>query len=67
MLLINCEINLVLTWFAHCFIKDDSVNNWVLKFTLTDTYFNCNLMQNYYSKRYQVNKEQLTGINIDQQ
>ena len=44
MLLINCQINLILTWFAHCFIIDDSVNNWVLKFTLTDTYFNCNFI-----------------------
>ena len=44
MLLINCQINLILTWFAHCFIIDDSANNWVLKFTLTDTYFNCNFI-----------------------
>ena len=35
--LINCETNLILTWSANCFIKDDPVNNQVPTFELTDT------------------------------
>ena len=30
--LISCQINLILTWSANCFIKDNHVNNQVLKF-----------------------------------
>ena len=37
MWLINCEINLILTWSANCFIIDAPVNNQVPTFTLTDT------------------------------
>ena len=36
MSLINCEINLILTWSANCFIIDAPVNNQVPTFTLTD-------------------------------
>ena len=36
MSLIDCEINLILTWFAHCLIIDDSVNNQEPTFALTD-------------------------------
>ena len=36
MWLINCEINLILTWSANCFIIDAPVNNQVPTFTLTD-------------------------------
>ena len=35
--LINCEINLILTWSANCFIIDDPVNNQMPTFELTDT------------------------------
>ena len=37
MTLINCEINLIITWSANCFIIDGFVNNQVPTFTLTDT------------------------------
>ena len=36
MSLINCEINLILTWSRNCFIIDDIVNNQVQTFELTD-------------------------------
>ena len=36
-LLITCEINLILTWSANCFIKDDPVNSQVSTFELIDT------------------------------
>ena len=34
---INCEITLLLTWSASCFIIDDPVNNQVTTFTITYT------------------------------
>ena len=34
---INCEINLLLTWSASCFIIDDPVNNQVTTFTIIYT------------------------------
>ena len=37
MCLINCEINLILTWSSDCFIIDDPVNNQVPTSELTDT------------------------------
>ena len=37
--LINCEINLILTLSASCFIIDDLVNNQVPTFAITDTKF----------------------------
>ena len=37
MTLINCEINLIITWYANCFIIDGFVNNQVPTFVLTDT------------------------------
>ena len=37
MSLINCEINLILTWSANCFIIADPVNNQAPTFGLTDT------------------------------
>ena len=36
-LLINCEINLILTWSANCSITDASINNQVPTFTINDT------------------------------
>ena len=36
MLLINCEINLTLTWSANCFIIGNPVNNQIPTFTITD-------------------------------
>ena len=35
--LINCEINLILTWSMNCFIVDKSLNNQAPTFTITDT------------------------------
>ena len=35
--LINCEINLILTWSMNCFIVDKSLNNQASTFTITDT------------------------------
>ena len=35
--LINCEINLILTWYANCFVIDAPVNNQVPTFAITDT------------------------------
>ena len=37
MSLINCEINLILTWSMNCFIVDKSLNNQASTFTITDT------------------------------
>ena len=37
MTLMNCEINLILTWLANCFKIYASVDNQVPKFTITDT------------------------------
>ena len=37
MCLINCEINLILTWSSDCSIIDDPVNNQVPTSKLTDT------------------------------
>ena len=34
--LINCEINLILTWSAPCFIIDAPIANQVPTFTITD-------------------------------
>ena len=36
-LLINCEINLILTWSTNYVITDATVNNQVPLFTITDT------------------------------
>ena len=35
--LINCEINLILTWSANCFLINASVEYQVRTFTITDT------------------------------
>ena len=35
--LVNCEINLILTWSANCFIIDSPVANQVPTFPITDT------------------------------
>ena len=35
--LINCEINLILTWSAYFFIIDDPVDSQIPIFALTDT------------------------------
>ena len=35
--LINCEINLILTWSMNCFIVNKSLNNQAPTFTITDT------------------------------
>ena len=38
--LINCEINLILTWSATCFIIDNRIANQELTFTITSTKLN---------------------------
>ena len=35
--LINCEINLILTWSASCFIIDPPIADKIPTFTITDT------------------------------
>ena len=35
--LINCEIDLILTWCKRCFIIDNPIDNQELTFTVTDT------------------------------
>ena len=35
--LINCEIEILLTWSANCIIIYTNVNNQILTFTLTET------------------------------
>ena len=37
MALINCEINLILTWSDRCFIIDNPIDDQVPTFTITDT------------------------------
>ena len=37
MSLINCEVNLILTWSARCFVIDASIACQELIFTMTDT------------------------------
>ena len=37
MSLINCEFNLILTWFARCFITDVPIAGQVSTFTITDS------------------------------
>ena len=39
MILINCEINLILTWSTNCFIAGRTANNQVATLTITDTNF----------------------------
>ena len=35
--LINCEINLILTWSDRCFTRDGPIDNQEPTFTITDT------------------------------
>ena len=35
--LINCEVNVILTWSANCAILHTNVTNEILKFTITET------------------------------
>ena len=37
--LINYEINLILSWFANCFIAARTFSNQDIKFSITDTKF----------------------------
>ena len=37
--LINCEINLILTWSVNCFLVADVVHGQVPTFSITDTKF----------------------------
>ena len=60
--LINCEINLILTWSANCVISE--VNR-AITFTITDTY-QLQIIQNYCNNQNHDSDAQLTGININQ-
>ena len=73
MCLINCEINLILTWSGDCAI---SFASGATKFKITDTKLyvpvvtlstqdKAKILQQLRSG-YLVSKEQLTGININQ-
>ena len=68
--LINCEINLILTWSLNCVISEDNI---VTTFTITDTKlyvpvvtFKLKILQNYCNNGNQDSNTQLTGININQ-
>ena len=68
---ITCEINLILTCSANCFIIDGPVENQVPTFIITDTKLyvpvvTLSIKQNYSNNWNQVLKEQLTRININQ-
>ena len=71
MFLINCEINLILTWSAHCVIPG---GNRATTFSITDTKIYVPfvavkfvMMQNYCNNWNQDSDAQLIGININQQ
>ena len=70
MALINCEINLILTWSTDCVISSATGKT---KFSITDTKLNVPVAtlstQNNAKLLQQLNqvlKEQVTGININQ-
>ena len=68
---ITCEINLILTCSANCFIINGPVENQVPTFIITDTKLyvpvvTLSIKQNYSNNWNQVLKEQLTRININQ-
>ena len=70
MALINCEINLILTWSTDCVISSATGKT---KFPITDTKLNVPVVtlstQNNAKLLQQLNqvlKEQVTGININQ-
>ena len=57
--LINCEINLILTWYKDCVI---SAATGATKFAITDTKFYTPVV----TLLNQVSREQLAGINTNQ-
>ena len=61
MFLINCEINLILTWSAHCVIPG---GNRATTFSIAAKFV---MMQNYCNNWNQDSDAQLIGININQQ
>ena len=64
MLLINCEINLLLTWSANCVISEGDRET---TFAITDTklYVPVVTLSSYYNNLNQGLDTLLTGINID--
>ena len=66
--LINCEINLILSWSANCFIIVNPTNNQEPTFALNDLVVTLSIQDNgnLLQQLNQVLKEQLTGININQ-
>ena len=47
--LINCEVNLILTWSTNCIIIYTDIANKTLTFIITETYlYQRKIMQNYY-------------------
>ena len=72
-LLINCEINLFLTWSARYFVIHDPIASQepTLAIAYTKLYVPISTLstqdnQNYLNNKNLVLKEQLTGININQ-
>ena len=73
MSLFNCEINLIITWSANCFIIVVPFNNQVPTFAITDTKvyvpavtLSTQHKVKLFSNWNQVSIEQLTGKNINQ-
>ena len=68
--LINCEVNLILSWSKYCGISSATG---ATKFKMTDTKLYVPVVtlstqdnENYYNNQNQVLKEQLIGTNINQ-
>ena len=69
MSLINCEVDLILTWSANCAIVFTNVANQDAMFAITEDnakLYQLKIMQNYYHNQNQVLKQQLIGTNIYQ-
>ena len=64
MSLINCEVNLILTWLSTCVITN-STGEGTCAITNT-TLYQLKIMQKYFKNYNLVIKEQITGINISQ-
>ena len=68
--LINCKINLILTWSSDCFIISYAIDSQVPTFAINDAKLYVLIVnvstQNYYNNYNLFLKEQLTGMNINQ-
>ena len=70
---INCEINLIWTWSENCFIIDNFFDNQIQAFELNDAKHYVRVVtlstqdnENKFKKLKPSLKEQLTGININE-